>query len=714
MLTEQEELQLQQLRLLESAMRRADANADGNESPRLPCVSRARLLPDEWSLIGDTELWRWQTEALKAWFDAGCRGTIKVVTGAGKTILALAIAERLQRRDPDLRVAVVVPTIVLMQQWFETIADRSNMPRAAVGRLGGGHTDDLEGDRRILISVLASARKALPALAQRSGAGDHLLLVIDESHRAGAPEMSQVLKTDRAYTLGLSATPERGDGSFEDEDENETLTRELGDVVFELSYADAIREGILPPFEVHHYGLPLDAAEAQEYATLTRSINDTRRELTARSPAARKARGSGGLLQWARKNAGSSGDMSALAARYVNDSTRRKQLLYRAESRTEATLSLVRQALAERAEARVILFHESIDEVADLFERMMRSGIPAVMEHSELSQELRDRTLELFRRGTARVIVSARSLIEGFNVPAADLGIIVASSASPRQRIQSIGRVLRKFSVGEGEEKSSRICVLYVRDTVDETIYEKQDWDRLIGVDRNRYFAWDPPSDPIEQSGSPRAAIPDEEQVDVATLKPGDLYPARYQGAEYSVDTRGNVVDADRHLALNPQGVPELVIDVRGKPGRFRVTPRHHAILVRANGEDGEWSTRFAGQLKEPFRFPETPESLTPGTGDLDVAALSPGDDYPGPLTPAEELRFRQRQGGVIARKVRGGETVARGVEAERLLEALRKLTRTESPLTRFYVNELGHAFWREAGRGRFIAALEGDLGFPK
>src|SRR5205823_3759588 len=121
------------------------------------------------------------------------------------------------------------------------------------------------------------------------------------------------------------------------------------------------------------------------------------------------------------------------------------------------------------------------------------------------------------RAGTARVIVSARSLIEGFDVPEADLGIIVASSSSPRQRIQSIGRVLRRVRDASGEEKSSRICVLYMRDTVDETIYEKEDWDRLIGLDRNRYFLWDPPADPVEQPQPPRDAIPPESEIDFSS-----------------------------------------------------------------------------------------------------------------------------------------------------------------------------------------------------
>src|SRR5581483_9522781 len=95
------------------------------------------------------------------------------------------------------------------------------------------------------------------------------------------------------------------------------------------------------------------------------------------------------------------------------------------------------------------------------------SGLPAVLEHSKLSDSLRAENIDAFRRGIARVIISAKSLVEGFNVPSADLGIIVASSGSVRQRIQSLGRMLRR----KAGTRTARIIVLYIRDTEDEAIY---------------------------------------------------------------------------------------------------------------------------------------------------------------------------------------------------------------------------------------------------
>ncbi len=51
--------------------------------------------------------------------------------------------------------------------------------------------------------------------------------------------------------------------------------------------------------------------------------------------------------------------------------------------------------------------------------------------------------LTSYRRGELDVLVTCRALDEGFNVPETEIGIIAASTATRRQRIQRLGRVLR-------------------------------------------------------------------------------------------------------------------------------------------------------------------------------------------------------------------------------------------------------------------------------
>ena len=104
---------------------------------------------------------------MECWFKEGCRGTVKVVTGGGKTLLGLAIAERLHNTiNPELRVAVVVPTVVLMHQWYDELLKNSNLPERAIGRLGGGYKEDLDDECRFLIAVLrwSDPRQYCPSL----------------------------------------------------------------------------------------------------------------------------------------------------------------------------------------------------------------------------------------------------------------------------------------------------------------------------------------------------------------------------------------------------------------------------------------------------------------------------------------------------------------------------------------------------------------------
>ena len=51
--------------------------------------------------------------------------------------------------------------------------------------------------------------------------------------------------------------------------------------------------------------------------------------------------------------------------------------------------------------------------------------------------------LASYRRGEVEILVTCRALDEGFNVPETEVGIIAASTATRRQRIQRLGRVLR-------------------------------------------------------------------------------------------------------------------------------------------------------------------------------------------------------------------------------------------------------------------------------
>lgn len=548
------------------------------------------------------------------------------------------------------------------------------------------------------------------------------MLVADECHRAGANEMSKVLKTKCRWSLGLSATPERDDD--DDAGYNESLLgKRLGPIIYEFNLADALRDGLVPKFTINHYGLNMTPNERQRYEPLSRSISDAMSQLKAQ----RDSRSDGDFFSWVRTVATrNQGDVSAIAMRFVSDVSKRRELLSHMEARGDAVIQLIEHEFRTNPEARVILFHESIADVMDLFARLCQKGLPAIAEHSELPASYRETGLDQFRKGIARIIVSARSLIEGFNVPAVDVGIIVASSGSVRQRIQSLGRLLRRHRGPSGEEKTSCIHVLYAADSVEENIYSKVDWYEATGVDSNKFYLWDLETEPRSQDGPPRTPLPSEEQIASDSLQPGSRYPGQYEGAELTCDSQRNITNAEGQYAVETADVAEAILKIKGSGGKFRVTPKRRFVLVRIPTQE-EWETLYVTQLAKPLRF-DVPTRRA-GSSEEAVkwtSTAKSGDFYPFAGIPVTDdaLRFKQKLGGVISKKVHGGELFARngdkaedpckGAEAVRLLTAIKELQRVGKRVNRIEINEARHVLYREGGQLRFICALRGELEFPQ
>lgn len=604
----------EQLRLLQLLTRREVAKRQsraGSRSRQIDVGGQEigddprTILPNAWRLVPEgTTLHDWQRLCADRWMQAG-RGTVKVATGGGKTLLALAIAERLHNElEPDLRVVVVVPTIPLMFQWYDELR-RGNLPEQALALLGGGQKPPMLDNIRILVCVINSARKELPELLKAARWPERMLLVVDECHRAHAIESRRIFDQTPKFTLGLSATPEQDSENEElptDEAYKDSIVgRALGPIIYDFTIKDSLAAGLLTPFEVWHIGLPLSPDELSTHDRISREISDLRKSLQIRY---RRSRSKQPFLAWCQTLA-SRGTAENDAVRFIGLAGDRKRLLYRARARGCVALGILRDSVND-ADGRAIVFHESIDEIESIFLDAIDAGIPVVLEHSQLPDSLRAENIDAFRRGVARGIISAKSLVEGFNVPSADLGVIVASSSSVRQRIQSLGRMLRRKPGGRG----AKIVVLYVRDTEDEAIYEKADWENVIGAERNRYFVWQPPAagEPWqiglkESDAPPRVYRPPSSEIDASSLGFGDPYPAQPHGMDLKVDSARNLRAEDGSLVpASPEQLSEIID--RNPHRRARRTPAGH-LIVRIDPQGSEtpdW--RYLGLVALPDEPP--------------------------------------------------------------------------------------------------------------
>jgi superfamily II DNA or RNA helicase len=107
--------------------------------------------------------------------------------------------------------------------------------------------------------------------------------------------------------------------------------------------------------------------------------------------------------------------------------------------RIPVAVRLIEQHRGERA----IIFHERTTAADKIFELLRERGHSASVYHAGIGEAIRRENLRLFRRGVHDVLVCCRALDEGMNVPETSVAVIASSTASNRQRIQRLGRILR-------------------------------------------------------------------------------------------------------------------------------------------------------------------------------------------------------------------------------------------------------------------------------
>lgn len=334
----------------------------------------------------------WQLEALERWEKAGRRGIVGVVTGGGKTVFALSCIERIK----PSAVLVVVPTAALLDQWWEEAASYFDLDYDEINVVTGRRNLRVG---TINIAVLNTAAK----LASRPTPS--CFLIVDECHKAASEHFKAVLGIDTFASLGLSATPERP----YDEGLKDVLVPALGDVIYTYDYADALRDGVIVPFTLHNIVFDLEEERQREYDRLTRTIARSIDRFGCEAP-----------------------ETVALFLR-------RARVLNLSLNRVRIAVKLI----AANPGKRTLVFHEDIEACEVIHQVLRENGVKSGLYHSRQPLKERAITLGRYRRGDIDVLVTCRALDEGFNVPETELGVIAASTATRRQRIQRLGRVVR-------------------------------------------------------------------------------------------------------------------------------------------------------------------------------------------------------------------------------------------------------------------------------
>ena len=422
------------------------------------------------------KLYRWQEEALQSWKANGYRGIVDAVTGAGKTALAVAAVGRLRGIRPKLKVKIVVPTIPLAGQWRQTMTRTAGNAEEVPGFFGGGQKDS--ADRNVLIYVINSARDSLARhIRSDLSMGYSVFVIYDECHRYQSKENRRIFDwrsdgqplTENCFCLGLSATP------FKD-GEDQILLSGIGPPVYRYGLSEAAKDGVISPFAVCHVAVDFTAREAETYAALSAQLADASRKLRARYPELRKCEGAAFLRAVSALADETGKDAESPAASYLRLAYQRKDISVLASARVGCCVDLIGRL---HAHDRIIVFCERIqqaEQTAGLLRR--RFGDVCGLYHSKLNKTTRARVLDTFRSGGCRILVACRALDEGIDVPDANVGIVMSCSSVRRQRIQRIGRVLRRADGKSG----ACIYYFYVRRSSEDPVF-------LHGIEQPRTFS---------------------------------------------------------------------------------------------------------------------------------------------------------------------------------------------------------------------------------
>lgn len=380
----------------------------------------------------DIVLREYQSKAIDAWFENGCRGLWEMATGTGKTITALSALAKLREEKGHLFVVIACPYQHLVDQWYEEAVRFGFKPILAyksstswVNRLNTALVRYNYGVRDVVCTITTQTTfitETMQKLLSKLKRG--AVLVADEVHHLGAERSRKRLTDVFNYRLGLSATPNR----WFDESGTAALKTYFGDTVYEFSLNKAIKMGYLCPYYYHPHLVELTDDEFEEYEHLTERISKLYHQVE-------------------------SGEIRDALERLL---IKRATLLNQAENK----LTKLAELLTDKTDSlHHTLFYCALGRIDPVLELLTTLGLRVAKFTAEESAAERQELLKMFASGHLQALVAMRCLDEGVDVPSTRTAYILASSSNPKEFIQRRGRILRQSPGKEHAEIHDLIAV---------------------------------------------------------------------------------------------------------------------------------------------------------------------------------------------------------------------------------------------------------------
>jgi len=373
-----------------------------------------------------------QRAALNAWRGHECRGILAMATGSGKTLTAIYGAIKLYERLKRLFLVIAVPYQSLADQWIDEL---SQFQIAAIpcydvasiwsDRLSQAVSLFEVGASRFVACVVVNRTLQSEGFQQRLARvpGTTILFIGDECHHHSASGLADSLPKHAQLRLGLSATPKH----YFDDSKTAKLISYYGDVVFEFSLAEALKQGVLTPYKYFVHTVELTTSEAEQYVALSKAIS---RIAADQSESDLEGKDDGDLqlllFRRARLLGNAQGKIDRLRQLTRKDSPSPFTLYYCGDGSVESDDEWITR---------------QVDQVSQL---LAEQGWKISHFTSRERRDARTSILDNFRIGVIDGLVAIRCLDEGIDVPDCRVAYILASSRNPKQFVQRRGRILRR------------------------------------------------------------------------------------------------------------------------------------------------------------------------------------------------------------------------------------------------------------------------------
>ncbi|MBL1209266.1 DNA phosphorothioation system restriction enzyme [Geminocystis sp. GBBB08] len=409
-----------------------------NSSDAIPILPKNLIIRD------------YQKEAVINWFKNRGRGTLKMATGSGKTITALAITTELYEQINLQVLLVICPFRHLVLQWAEETTKFNLQPILAFENINNWQSElsrqlyNIHHNKQKFLTIITTNstfisdgfQSQIPFLPEKT------LIIGDEAHNLGTPRLLSSLPATIGLRLALSATPER----YFDDDGTDFLINYFGKVLPpEFTLANAIEKQALVKYNYHPILVQLTNIEALYYAKLTKKIG------------------------WALSENNNLKDNHNLKTLLI----RRSRLIATASNK----LIALKKLMSERLDMKATLFYcgdghinqneRQLEAVTRILGKELNYRVNTYTAETPL--EDREKIKKQLISGELQGLVAIRCLDEGIDIPMIENAVILASSSNPRQFIQRRGRILRPY---DGKKEATLFDMIVIPPILEREIWE--------------------------------------------------------------------------------------------------------------------------------------------------------------------------------------------------------------------------------------------------